>query len=119
MDRRGRENQHRHGADGAKTMTTYFVSRHSGAVEWASRRGIEAHAIAHLDPDSLQQGDVVIGTLPVNLVAEVCAKGGRYLHLVLELPPAARGRELSADEMEAFEARLEEYEAKKVDIRSV
>ena len=57
-------------------------------------------------------GDTVIGTLPVNLVARVCARGGRYLHLSLDLPAEARGRELTADELERYGARLEAYVAK-------
>jgi len=91
-------------------MTTYFVSRHPGAVEWAARQGIAVdQLVAHLDPEIVQPGDVVIGTLPVNLAAEVCARGARYLNLSLDLPPEARGRELTADELETFGARVEEY----------
>lgn len=95
-------------------MTTYFVTRHPGAVEWAQRRGIEAQMVSHLDPTSIRPGDVVIGTLPVHLVAEVCARGGRYLHLTMNVPPEARGRELTADDMKQFGARLEEYKVRKV-----
>lgn len=90
--------------------TTWFVSRHPGAVEWAARQGIEVDKrVAHLDVDQVQAGDTVIGVLPVHLAAAVCARGARYLHLSLDLPPAMRGRELSADEMARCGARLEEY----------
>ncbi|GIX15053.1 MAG: hypothetical protein KatS3mg118_3012 [Paracoccaceae bacterium] len=85
-----------------------FVSRHPGAVEWARRQGIVAEAVHHLDPSAIRPGDTVIGTLPVHLAAEVCARGGRYLHLVLDLPPEARGRDLSAEEMDRHGARLQE-----------
>jgi len=95
-------------------MTVFFVTRHSGAVEWAARRGIAAEQVAHLDVEKIQPRDIVVGTLPVNLPAEVCARGGRYLHLTLDLPPERRGGELTADEMERFDARLEEFEARKV-----
>jgi CRISPR-associated protein Csx16 len=91
-------------------MTTYFVTRHSGAVDWAAEEGIEVDVKTdHLEISAIQAGDMVIGTLPVNLVAEVCARGGRYLHLTLELPPSMRGKELTAAEMRAFGARVEEY----------
>lgn len=91
-------------------MTTLFITRHPGAVEWAERHGLCVDVrLAHLDPASIQPGDVVIGTLPVNLAAAVCARGGRFLNLSLDLPPEARGRELSADDLERYGARLEAY----------
>ena len=91
-------------------MTTFFVSRHPGALDWAAGEGVAVdQAIAHLDPEIIQPGDVVIGTLPIHLAARVCERGGRYLHLSLELPPEQRGRELSAAELRRFGARLEEY----------
>lgn len=91
-------------------MTTWFISRHPGAVEWACRHGIafDRH-VSHLDPAALKPGDTVIGTLPINLAAEVCARGAAYLHLSLDLPPTARGHELDAEELERFGARLEPY----------
>lgn len=46
------------------------------------------------------------GTLPVHLAEEVSARGGPYLHLVLELPPERRGLELTAEEMGRCGARL-------------
>ncbi len=90
--------------------TVWFVSRHPGAVAWAERHGIAVdRQVAHLDVEAVQAGDVVIGTLPVHLAAEVCQRGARFLNLSLDIPPEARGRELSADELEAFGARLEEF----------
>jgi len=91
-------------------MTTYFVTRHKGAVEWARAQGINALHISHLDTASIKPGDHVLGTLPVSEAAKVCAKRGRYFHLVLSLPPEARGRELSARDMEENGAKLMEYE---------
>lgn len=95
-------------------MTTWFVSRHGGAVEWARRRGLDAVATEQLDIDALRPGDVVIGTLPVGLVAKVQANGAAFWFLELDVPPEARGRELSADEMERCGARLVEYRVERV-----
>lgn len=95
-------------------MTTYFITRHPGALEWAQRQGlaVDTH-VNHLDTSQISAGDTVIGTLPVNLAADVCARGARYLHLSLNLPAAARGRELEADELDAFGARLEAFAIKR------
>jgi CRISPR-associated protein Csx16 len=62
-------------------MTTWLVTRHPGAIEWAARQQlvIERH-VEHLDPVDIQPGDTVIGILPVNLAAEVYACGGRYIN---------------------------------------
>ncbi len=96
-------------------MTIYFVTRHPGALDWAARRGIVVdRQISHLEPASIRPGDMVLGTLPVNLAAEVCARGGRFFNLSLDVPPEVRGRELSADELDCFGARLEEYRVEKL-----
>lgn len=97
-------------------MTTWFVSRHPGARDWAQRHNITVdRQVNHLETGTLQTGDVVIGTLPVHLAAAVCAQGARYLHLSLNLPEALRGQELSADDMERCSARLEAYSVRKED----
>ncbi|MFN6961652.1 MAG: CRISPR-associated protein Csx16 [Rhodocyclaceae bacterium] len=91
-------------------MTTWFVSRHPGAIEWAARQGLVVdRQVAHLDIKEVQAGDTVIGILPVHLAAEVCARGARFLNLSLDVPPDARGQELDADALERFGARLETY----------
>jgi len=92
-------------------MTTFFVSRHPGAQEWARAEGLAVDQVLdHLDLALVQPGDRVLGSLPVNLAAAVCARGGRYLHLSLELPRDWRGRELSAADLKALGARIEEYQ---------
>jgi CRISPR-associated protein Csx16 len=96
-------------------LTAWFVTRHPGARAWAARRGIDAQSVVHLDPASVGTGDIVMGTLPVHLAAQVCERGARYLHLELDLPPDARGRDLTADEMEQFGARLTAFHVLKED----
>jgi CRISPR-associated protein Csx16 len=92
-------------------MTTWFVSRHPGALDWARRQGLAVDRwVPHLQPGDVSPGDTVAGTLPLQLAADVCARGARYLHLRVDLPPQDRGRELDADELERLGARLEPYE---------
>lgn len=91
-------------------MTTVFVSRHPGAREWAKERSLKVdNWVAHLNTANIFPGDVVIGTLPINLVADVCARGARYFNLSLDMPAHLRGQELTAAMLEDCQARLEEY----------
>lgn len=94
-------------------MTNFFVSRHEGAQMWLQTHAemIEAplKMVPHLQPAQTQAGDTVIGTLPIQLVADLNNRGVRYWHLALDIPEHLRGKELSVDQMEACHARLIEY----------
>lgn len=89
-----------------------FVSRHAGAIEWARQYpwGVRTRFVAHLDIEEVAAGDVVMGTLPVHLAAEVCARGARYLHLSISLTAGQRGTELTAQELDAADACLVPYQ---------
>lgn len=97
-------------------MTTFFVTRHPGALAWAAHQGVayDQH-ITHLDPQKVGAGDTVIGSLPVHLAAEVCARGARYFNLSLDLPANLRGQELDAATLDECAARLEEYHIKQLE----
>lgn len=94
----------------------WFVSRHPGAIAWARGRQETALAtfVAHLEPEQVRPGDVVMGTLPVNLAYEVCRRGARYYHLSLRVSPGQRGCELSCNELELAGARFEAYEVLRI-----
>jgi len=96
-------------------MTIWFVSRHPGAVEWARLRGIafDRH-VTHLDTQEIASGDTVIGSLPAYLAADVCTRGAEYWNLSLRLAPQDRGRELSAEELQGRDARIERYDVRKL-----
>ena len=90
--------------------TAWFVSRHPGAIEWAKRQNLAIDCwVEHLDPAQVKTGDVVIGTLPVNLAADVCTRGARYFHLALNVPAAWRGRELTMDDLQLLAAQIVPY----------
>jgi len=96
-------------------MTTYFVTRHTGASDWAQQHGITARIVAHLDPEIIVAGDNVLGTLPVHIAAQICAHDARYFHLILEVPETMRGQELTAEDMTRLGARLAEYRIERRD----
>lgn len=92
-------------------MTTYFITRHLGAIQWANANDIsyDKH-LTHLDDiSSLKAGDRVIGTLPINIVYELNQMGVRYQHLSLTIPPHLRGVELDIDGLLACDAHIKEY----------
>lgn len=76
-------------------MTVWFVSRHQGAIDWAVRES--GFAIdrfePHLNTDEVADGDVVLGTLPLHLAADVCAKGAVFYFLQLPQELSGRGSE--------------------------
>ena len=87
--------------------TVYIVTRHHGAVEWLSRRGFVGKPMAHLDTNIPQPGDVVVGVLPPNLIAELNGRGIGFYNLGIRLPDSLRGQELSADQMEGLSPTLQ------------
>jgi putative CRISPR-associated protein (TIGR02620 family) len=102
-------------------LTTTFVTRHQGAIDWAREEGLleeGSRIAADYDPETAQPGEIVIGTLPAQLAARICERGGRYQHLTLDLSPELRGKELSAAEMRACNARLEEFHIQRSTVRT-
>lgn len=77
-------------------MAVWFVSRHPGAIEWVKLQNIQIDRFeSHLDTSLVQAGDVVIGTLPIHLAAEVCQKGAKFYFLSINVTPEQRGTELT------------------------
>lgn len=96
-------------------MTRWFVSCHPGAHDWLAAKGLPVdRQVPHLHLEDVADGDTVIGTLPMQMVAALCERGVRYVHLALDLPLDARGRELSAEELDRYGARLIRYEVREI-----
>ena len=84
-------------------MSVWFVSRHPGAIAWAKNQNLGiTHWRTHLAIDEVASGDTVIGTLPVHLAAEVCARKARFF-------ADQRGRELSCETMQSLNCSLQEF----------
>jgi len=93
----------------------WLVSRHPGAHDWLHAQGINAdHVVEHLDPEVPAPGDIVIGTFPIHIAAQLCERGVRVQFLAMDLLPGQRGKELAGEEMEACNARIEEYEVRRI-----
>lgn len=95
----------------------YFVSRHVGALEWIKRQTewkIDCF-LPHLDVEILRQGDVVLGTLPVHLAAEVCAKGAAFYFLQLSQEEYLRGSEYTVADLEQMGCSLRRFDVRALD----
>ena len=101
-------------------MTTWFVTRHHGAVFWAADYGVKVNEdddksgkiVADLDVARVKKGDEVIGTLPIHMEAAVIKRGASYTHLSMEIPTSLRGKELTKEQMRECGARLERFDIK-------
>ncbi|MEY8702465.1 CRISPR-associated protein Csx16, partial [Francisella philomiragia] len=81
----------------------YLISRHPGAVDWIlANTSLKVDKIVtHLDSaEELVEGDIIIGTLPTNMIANVISKGARYIHLVVPVGQHLRGQELTKEQMD-------------------
>lgn len=92
-------------------MTIYLITRHPGAVEWMKIKGrpYDIHLTHLTDYDAFHKGDTVVGSLPINVVADLNKLGVDYIHLNLYVPESLRGVELSAEQLVVLNATLEPY----------
>jgi len=106
---------------GRMDMTVYFVSQHERIQRWArimnAKGGKLPHridqAVENIDPEHLQPGDVVMGTLPMHVAAALESRGIAFWALDLHVPPQDRRKELSATELAKLGATLTRYRVSK------
>lgn len=95
-------------------MTTWVVTRHTGAIEWLNNAGVKADRVeSDLEIDQPQAGDIVIGILPIQHVAVLNQRGVSYFHICIETQAQDRGTEFNAQQMQERSATLTEYQASK------
>jgi CRISPR-associated protein Csx16 len=89
----------------------YLITRHPGALDWLKGQVQQPfrHETHLTDLNVIKWGDCIMGTLPLHLIAAICARGARYFHLDVELPDYLRGAELSAQQLTELNAALVEY----------
>ncbi len=82
-----------------------IVTRHVGTVEWLNKQGVYGKLTSHARPDDVR-GNIIIGNPPLHL-----AYLARRVGIVdlPNLPTRLRGRELSANQMERYGAKITWY----------
>jgi CRISPR-associated protein Csx16 len=103
-------------------MTTYLVTRHEGTRRWAKAMAKHGRLpftidrmLEHLDPSHLKKGDVVVGTLPIHMAAELRRMGVVFWSLDLHVPPRDRGKELSGVHVYKYGAQFTRYDIRRVE----
>ena len=90
------------------------IFRHSGAEEWLKRKGIESGVVrkhfTDSDMDAVGENTIIIGVLPIGKIAEACRRKGRFISIDVKAPPKYFKQEMTADEMELFNAKLVPYD---------
>lgn len=96
-------------------MTTFFISRHPGAIDWIKQQGVRIDRWeSHLSLSDVAPGDVVVGILPIPMVFALNGLGASYIHLNVEVPASLRGSELSSTELNTMGATLQAYQVRRV-----
>lgn len=92
-------------------MTVWFVSRHPGAIDWAKKEcGLNVDRwVTHIRSSDVIATDIVIGTLPIHIAAEICARGAKFYYLTMNLRADQRGRELAMDEMTQAKCCIKQF----------
>jgi CRISPR-associated protein Csx16 len=91
-------------------MTIWIVSRHQGAVRWLQRRGVTADCVVpHLLTELVKKGDTVYGVLPLHAIADIVEKGAVFYALDFSVSADKRGRELTDEELDAMDCRIQKY----------
>lgn len=62
----------------------------------------------------MQAGDVVIGTLPIHLAAEVCQKGAKFYFLSINVTPEQRGTELTCKQLTEQQCSIQPFMVEKL-----
>lgn len=89
------------------------VTRHPGAAKWVQQLlARKVQTLEHLDPQDIVPGGNYYGVFPINLAAAICVTGAQCWAITMQLPAELRGKELTAEQLDALGATLVRYEAK-------
>ena len=94
-----------------KKIETLIISRHAGAMGWIQKHHpefAECELITHASPEILK-GKRVIGILPIQLAVLAT----EFWNLSLNVPANMRGKELTIEDMEKFDCKIEQFQITK------
>ncbi len=87
------------------------ITRHPGAADWVRRQISHAvDVVPHLEPGEIEAGVHYYGVFPLHLAAAICEQGAACWAISVNMPPALRGQELSAQQLDELGAILVRYD---------
>ena len=94
-------------------MRVAIVSRHESTIKFVKVMFKDATVFEHIsDVDMLKDFDLIIGNLPLPLVAKLKEMGKRFVMISLNIPRELRGKELTLDELKKYAEMIEIEELK-------
>lgn len=97
-------------AQSTQQAETWFISRHEGAILWAKNQNLPITKwCSHLEIEQIHTGDIVMGTLPVHMAAEICQRGATFYFLQVNMPEHLRGQELSNAQLLELGCKLTQF----------
>lgn len=88
-------------------MKVVIVSRHPATVNLLKSKYPDAEIISHMTEDNIPSNALVIGNLPIEMIAKVLEKGNRFVSVVLNIPQELRGKELNEEELKKYAKFIE------------
>ena len=93
----------------------WIINRHPATVEWFKHTyRVQATTLDYLDEQSLtliKNGDTLLGNLPLQEIAKLCAKGVNYYEIRIPVaqPTRLRGQELNLEQLKQHPPVLTQY----------
>lgn len=101
---------------GREDGLVWVITRHVGALVWLHSVGVRPDRIeSDLDLSRVRPGDSVVGVVPLCLAAGIGARGASCWHIVMDLEAHDRGRALGPRRMRQRNARLVQFEARRLE----
>ncbi len=94
-------------------MKVVIVSRHEGTISLLKKRFPDAEVVSHLSDPAAYKDCLIIGNLPIHMIAELLQNNNRFVLVALNVPPELRGKELNEEELKKY---MKLYEVKKLEI---
>ena len=83
-------------------MRVVIVSRHPATVKYLKNIWPEAEVVDHITDPGKYRNCLLVGNLPLPMVAELLRNGNRFVMVSLNVPKELRGKELGEEELKKY-----------------